>query len=187
MTSSKIRYLVLVLAVLCLQQAIADVYRIDTQGAHAFVRFKASHLGYSYIYGRFNSFSGQFEYDTDNPSSASVQVVIDAQSIDSNHAERDRKLRSADFFDVEAFPEITFSSTAVTESGVDEITIEGNLTLRGITRTVTLEGNHIGHGKDPWGGYRRGLEASVMLYAGDYGLPSWIGDVQVDLVVEGIR
>ena len=173
-------------ATLISTQAIAEDFIIDKKGAHAFVQFKASHLGYSYVIGRFNDFDGNFSYDAADPSAASVSVVINASSVDSNHAERDKHLRSADFLEVDTYPTITFDSTSVSESG-ESVAIVGDLTLHGVTKSVTLDATHVGHGKDPWGGYRRGLVATVTLAAADYGLPDWVGDLEIDLVVEGIR
>ena len=96
---------------LLLASAQAADYKIDKKGQHAFVTFKASHLGYSYIIGRFNDFDGDFSHDASNPGASKVNVTIQAASIDSNHAARDKHLRSDDFFNVDKFPEITFNST----------------------------------------------------------------------------
>lgn len=167
--------------------ALAEDYVIDTKGAHASVEFKASHLGYSYVVGRFNDFEGSFSYDEANPESSSVSVTIDATSVDSNHAERDKHLKSADFLDVEKYPSITFTSTKVSEGADDSIAIIGDLDLHGVTKSVTINGRHIGHGKDPWGGYRRGLEGTTTVSADDFGMPDWVGDVEITLIVEGIR
>ncbi len=167
--------------------ALADDFTIDHRGAHAFVQFKASHLGYSYVIGRFNDFSGTFSYDPDNPATARTSVTIDASSVDSNHAERDKHLRSADFFAVSTYPEITFISSAFEQASDGSVRITGDLTLRGVTKIITIDGRHVGHGDDPWGGYRRGLEGNVILNAADFGFPNWVGEVEIYLVVEGIR
>src|SRR5690554_7090332 len=98
-------------------QAQAADYVIDTDGAHAFVQFKISHLGYSWLLGRFNDFEGTFSYDEANPSAAKVDVTIDIASLDSNHAERDKHLRSGDFFDVEKYPQAKFVSTSYSPNG----------------------------------------------------------------------
>ena len=161
---------------------MAADYIIDKKGQHAFVSFKASHLGYSYIVGRFNDFDGKFSHDADNPASSSVSVTINAKSLDSNHAERDKHLRSADFLDVEKYPTITFNST-----GFDGSTLKGDLSLHGVTKNVSIDVKQIGEGKDPWGGYRSGFEGLITLKAADYGLPDWVGNIDVELIVEGIR
>ena len=92
-------------------------YVIDTQGAHAIIQFKIKHLGYSWLLGRFNKFDGQFSYDEKKPNAAKVEVNIDPASIDSNHAERDKHLRSKDFLDVSQFPTAKFVSTGYKASG----------------------------------------------------------------------
>ena len=132
--------------------AMAADYVIDKKGQHAFVIFKASHLGYSYIIGRFNDFDGKFSHDADNPAKSSVNVTINAKSVDSNHAERDKHLRSGDFLDVDKYPTITFNST-----GFDGSTLKGDLNLHGVTKNVAIDVKQIGEGKDPWGGYRSGF------------------------------
>lgn len=167
-------------------QVYAEDFVIDNKGSHASVQFKASHLGYSYVVGRFNEFEGTFSYDESDPSAASVNVTVDATSVDSNHAERDKHLKSGDFLEVDTYPTITFNSTDVSESG-DSVSITGDLQLHGVTKSVTLDGTHVGYGDDPWGGYRRGLEATTTLAAADFGLPDWVGDLQISLIVEGIR
>ena len=85
---------------------LAEHFKVDNFGSHAVVTFKASHLGYSYVLGRFNTFEGTFTYDVANPSAANVKVTIQSNDVDTNHAERDKHLRGADYFEVEAYPEI---------------------------------------------------------------------------------
>ncbi len=162
--------------------AMAVDYMIDKKGQHASITFKATHLGYSYVMGRFNDFSGTFSHDADTPGNSKVNVEINASSIDTNHAARDKHLRSADFFDTSKYPKITFASTAFTG---DSLT--GDLTMHGVTKSVTMKTQHIGEGKDPWGGYRSGFEGNIAIKAPDFGLPDWVGDVEVVLIVEGIR
>ena len=113
--------------------ASADDYVIDTKGAHAFVQFKISHLGYSWVIGRFNDFSGGFSYDEANPAASKVSVSINAASVDSNHAERDKHLRSKDFLKVDEFSTITFNSTSYEEKGDGKALLKGDLTLHGVT------------------------------------------------------
>src|SRR5690554_3610063 len=105
------------LATLGATSAQAADYVIDTKDAHAFVQFKISHLGYSWLLGRFNDFEGTFSYDEADPSAAKVDVTINVASVDSNHAERDKHLRSADFFNVSKYPKATFVSTSYTPNG----------------------------------------------------------------------
>ena len=177
----------LVSLVLFARPTWAEDYVIDVKGQHAFIQFKTPHFDFSYIIGNFTKFSGEFSYDQGNPAATTINITIDASSLDSNHAERDKHLRSSRYFDVKNYPEITFESTSFQENSDGTIEITGDLSLHGITHVVTMQANHIGHGPDPWGGYRRGLEAWFTLNPGDYGFPDWIGDVEIYVVGEGIR
>lgn len=169
----------------------AATYVIDTQGAHASIHFKIKHLGYSWLLGRFNTFSGQFEYDPAAAAKSSIEVRIDTASIDSNHAERDKHLRSADFLDTGKFPEASFRSTGFKPTGVGQGELTGDFTLKGVTRSITFPVQLIGEGSDPWGGYRAGFEGSTSLKLADYGITYDLGpaatEVQIDLHIEGIR
>lgn len=165
--------------------ALAEDFEIDIE--HAFIQFKATHLGYSYVVGRFNEFEGTFSYDEDNPTNAEFSIAIDASSIDTFHAERDKHLRDDNYFEVDKYPDITFSSTAFEENEDGGVNVTGDLTLRGITKSIVIDGRHIGNGEDPWGGYRRGLEGSITLDATEFGFPEWVGDVEIYMVGEGIR
>ncbi|WP_417518437.1 YceI family protein [Marinobacter sp.] len=166
-------------------------YAFDVKGAHQFITFKISHLGYSWLYGRFNDFDGQFTYDAANPENSSVNVTIDTSSVDSNHAERDKHLRGEDFLYVSEYPEASFKSKRVVVDEDGEADIVGDLTLRGVTREVTLDVEMLGHGKDPWGGYRMGFEADTELRLEDFGIPTNLGKasetVEIIISVEGIR
>jgi len=169
----------------------SGTYAFDNKDTHQFITFKISHLGYSWLYGRFNDFDGQFEYDADNPENSSVSVTVDTASIDSNHAERDKHLRSEDFLYVSEFPEATFKSTRVVVDEEGEADIIGDLTLRGVTREITLDAEMVGHGEDPWGGYRMGFEAETELRLKDFDIPMDLGPasetVELEISVEGIR
>ena len=171
--------------------ALAADYVIDTKGAHAFIQFKIKHLGYSWLYGRFNKFSGEFSYDEKNPAAAKIVVNINPASIDSNHAERDKHLRGKDFLDVKTYPEAKFVSTAFKELGKGKAQLKGNLTLHGVTKPVTIAVEHIGHGEDPWGGYRRGFAGKTTLTLKDFGIDYDLGpaarSVELFLSIEGIR
>ncbi|MCB1754077.1 MAG: YceI family protein [Gammaproteobacteria bacterium] len=170
---------------------LADDYVIDTTGNHASVNFKISHLGYSWLYGRFNEFSGTFSYDEAKPESASASVTINTASIDSNHAERDKHLRSGDFLDTDKFPEATFVSTAFKPGEGDTGVLEGNLTLHGVTKPISIDVVHIGSGDDPWGGFRRGFSGTAKLVPADFGMDYNLGpasaELELILSVEGIR
>jgi len=181
--------LTIVLTVPSLLQA-AD-YLIDTEKAHAFIQFRIKHLGYSWLLGRFNDFDGSFSYDEANPTASRVAVTIRTASIDSNHAERDKHLRGREFLEVDKFPQATFVSTGFTENDDKTAVLTGNLTLHGVTRPVSLAVKHIGHGPDPWGGKRRGFEATTALKLADYNIDFDLGpaarEVELFLSVEGIE
>lgn len=155
---------------LALPVQAAENYVIDTKGQHAFIQFKIKHLGYSWLIGHFNTFSGSFTYDETNPANNSINVDIDVASLFSNHAERDKHLRSPDFFDVARFPTASFISTGYEDKGDGKGVLNGKLTLRDITRDVIIQVNQIGAGKDPWGGYRRGFEGNTTLHLSDYNM-----------------
>ncbi|WP_308874948.1 YceI family protein [Thiothrix subterranea] len=145
--------------------AHADDYTIDTEGMHAFIQFRIQHLGYSWLYGRFDKFSGNFSYDEKTPDAAKVEVTIDTTSVNSNHAERDKHLSGEDFLDVAKFPEAKFVSTKYSGGK-----LEGNLTLHGVTKPITIDVKEIGAGADPWGGFRRGFEGSTKFALADFGI-----------------
>ena len=170
--------------------ASAADYKIDKQGQHAFVQFRIQHLGYSWLYGTFKDFDGSFTFDEADPSKDKVNVTINTNSVDTNHAERDKHLRSGEFLNVAKFPQATFVSTGVKKDG-DELDITGDLTLNGVTKPVTLEAKKLGEGKDPWGGYRAGFEAETKIALKDFNITTDLGpasqDVQLMISVEGIR
>ncbi len=170
--------------------ANAADYKIDKQGQHAFVQFRIQHLGYSWLYGTFKDFDGSFTFDEADPSKDKVNVTLKTGSVDTNHAERDKHLRSAEFLNVTKFPQATFVSTQVKKEG-DKLEIAGNLTLNGVTKPVTLEAKKLGEGKDPWGGYRAGFEAESKIALKDFGIKTDLGpasqDVQLMISLEGIR
>ncbi|MBT2970392.1 MAG: hypothetical protein B6D72_01165 [gamma proteobacterium symbiont of Ctena orbiculata] len=182
----------LLLLSLCVLQSVqASDYVIDTEGGHAYIQFKISHLGFSWLTGRFNRFSGSFSYDEKDPSSATVEVVIDTTSIDTNHAERDKHLRDEDYLHVDTFPEARFVSSAFEEQGGGKAKLIGELTLRGITRPIQIDVEHVGAGTDPWGGYRRGFSGSTRLVLAEFGITKYLGDaaktMELSLGIEGIR
>lgn len=181
---------VFALAVLGGSLAQAAEYQIDIKGAHAFVNFRVSHLGYSWLEGRFNTFDGNFSYDAKKPQASTVMVNIETASVDSNHAERDKHLRSKDFLDVKRFPNAKFVSTSFAPVG-EGYALKGNLTLHGVTKPVTLAVDKIGEGKDPWGGYRAGFSGSTEFKMSDFGINANLGPasetVYMELLVEGIR
>ena len=163
-------------------------YVLDIKGAHAFINFKTSHLGYSWLTGRFNEFDGQFSYDSAKIDQASIEVNINTASIDSNHAERDKHLKSDDFLSVKQFPNAKFVSTKITELKDNKLKIEGNFTLHGVTNPIVIDAVKVGEGKNPWGGYRAGFAGTTTINAQDYNFKSkWVGDIELELLIEGIK
>lgn len=171
--------------------AQAAEYVVDYQGAHASINFKIQHLGYSWLTGRFNEFSGTFNYDETNPNAAKIQVAIKTDSIDSNHAERDKHLRGKDFLNVGKFPDARFVSTRIEDLGNNKLKVTGDFTLHGVTKSIVIDANKIGEGSDPWGGYRAGFEGTTRIALADYGITYNLGPasthVELDLHVEGVR
>ena len=166
---------------------------------HSTVEFSVKHMMIATVKGRFGQFEGKIIADPNDLSGASAEVEIDAQSIDTKVQDRDQHLRGADFFDVEKYPKITFRSTDIQpkagQSG--EYRLTGDLTIRGITRPVTLDVTYNGHGKDPWGGERIAFSAEGVINRKDFGL-NWntvlesggvlVGDqVKLSIDVEAIR
>ncbi|HIF9180526.1 TPA: YceI family protein [Photobacterium damselae] len=164
-------------------------YIIDTKGAHASINFKISHLGYSFIKGRFNDFSGQFSYDPTNISASNVEVIVNTQSLDSNHAERDKHVRSDDFIDASKYPQAKFVSTKVVGKGDGNLEIFGDLTLHGQSKPIIIAAELIGAGKDPWGGERIGFIGATRLELAEFKIPVMGNSSYVDLElhVEGIK
>ncbi len=169
--------------------ASAADYVIDTKGAHASVNFKVSHLGYSFIKGRFNTFDGEFSYDPANVTASKVTVNVDTRSLDSNHAERDKHIRSSDFIDASKFSTATFKSTSVVDKGDGNLEVKGDLNLHGVTKPITIDAEFIGAGQDPWGGKRAGFYGTTRLELADFNIAvmGTSSYVDMELHVEGIQ
>ena len=138
--------------------------------AHTSVEFAVRHLMISTVKGRFGDVKGTVELDLDNPAAARVDVTIAATSIDTRNGDRDAHLRSADFFDVEKFPELRYVSRKVEVLPDGTFRVVGDLTIRGVTREVPLTASFEGTGADPWGGHRAGFSATGKVNRTDYGL-----------------
>lgn len=181
------RLLLLITSIVFTLTVNAADYVIDTKGAHASINFKVKHLGFSWLTGRFNTFDGNFSYDEEKPEASKIQVNIDTTSIDSNHAERDKHLRSDDFLNVDKYPKASFVSTAFKDMGDGKMKVMGDFTLNGVTKNITIDVEKIGGGKDPWGGYRVGFAGETKINMGDFNFKKNYGDVWLDLHVEGIK
>jgi polyisoprenoid-binding protein YceI len=137
--------------------------------AHTTVEFAVKHLMITTVRGRFADLNGLLELDEARPEQSRVDVTIDAASIDTRQSDRDAHLRSADFFDVERFPTLRFTSRRIERAG-GAFTVEGELTIRGVTRPVTLSVTEEGRTQDPWGGQRVGYSATTKINRKDFGL-----------------
>ena len=162
----------------------------DLDNSHTSLIFGVSHFGYSFTYGRFNTLAGGFNFDKDNPTGASFKFEIDASSVDTNDAKRDEHLRGPDFFDVKQFPKITFESTAVREAE-EGIEMVGKMTMHGVTKEVAIPFKYLGEGKGPYGKYRCGFSAQVLVQRADFGMkgmsPMIGDDVSITFSFEGIQ
>jgi polyisoprenoid-binding protein YceI len=164
--------------------------------SHSSVGFHVRHLMISKVHGRFTSWNGTLEIDEADLRRSKVAVEIDAASVDTKEAKRDEHLRSADFFDVEKFPHLTFTSTAVEVVDDENLRVTGDLTIHGITRPVVLAVERSPEVKDPWGGTRTGFSATATVSRKDFGL-TWnalleaggvaVGDkITIQLEIEAI-
>ena len=169
----------------------AETYSFDK--AHTTVGFQVRHI-VTNVGGKFNDFTGTIQVDRAKPESSSVEFTIQAASINTNEPKRDEHLRSADFFDVATHPTVTFKSTSIKANGKDSWLVTGDLTMRGVTKQVTLPVTFLGEGKDPWGNEKMGFETAITVNRKDYGI-NWnkaldqggllVGDeVKVEISVE---
>jgi polyisoprenoid-binding protein YceI len=171
----------------------AATYQLDP--AHTQIHFTIPHLMVFKVRGNFNDFAGTVQTDATSMTLTSAKATIQTASIDTRNQKRDKHLRSADFFEAEKYPEISFVSKQVTGSGSD-ITVVGDLTIKGVTKEVTLTGGFLGAATDPWGNQRAGFEATGKISRSEFGL-TWnkaletggvvVGDeVKIGLEVEAI-
>ncbi len=143
-------------------------WKLDT--VHSHVGFSIRHLMISKVTGYFKVWSGTLITDEANPEASSVEVEIDAASIDTKEPQRDEHLRSADFLDAANYPKITFKSTKVAKEDDEEYHVTGTLTIHGVSKEVVLDTEYAGRQKDPWGGERAGFSAKTTINRHDFGL-----------------
>jgi len=179
--------------VLCAPAAWAATYSLDPD--HSAVTFKVRHL-FSKVAGGFDKFESTFDYEPGKPETWKAQAVIQAASINTKVEPRDKHLRSKDFFEVETYPTLTFTSTKVTDATSEGAKLHGLLTIRGVEKPVVLDLQIHGVGKDPWGNVRAGFTATGKIDRKDFGL-TWnkaveaggflVGDeVEITLEAEGL-
>jgi polyisoprenoid-binding protein YceI len=176
--------------------ASVTTWKLDP--AHSGAEFKVRHMMISNVKGSFSGLNGTLTENPSDPSLSSAQTSIDVSTVNTGDAQRDAHLKSADFFDVEKYPQMTFKSTRVERKGEAEYRVTGDLTLRGVTKPVifAVEGPSAPN-KDPWGNERVGLSATTRINRKDFGL-NWnaaleaggflVGDeIQITLEVEYIK
>lgn len=163
------------------QAAMATDYAIDKKGQHAFINFKISHIGYSYIYGTFKDWDGTFSFDAAKPEASKIDVTVQTKSVDTNQAERDKHIQTPDFLDVAKFPTATFKSTAIKSTGADTADVTGDLTLHGVTKPITIAAHFIHEGKDPWGMQRAGFEGTTTIVMKDFAIQKDLGPASASL------
>ena len=158
-------------------------WKIDP--AHSHAQFKVKHMMISNVKGEFSTLTGSLTLDGDNIENSSVEAMIDATTISTSDPQRDAHLKSADFFDVEKFPTLTFKSTKVSKKGEEEISVAGDLTIHGVTRPVVfaVEGPSA-PAKDPWGNTRVGLSATTKINRKDFGL-TWNSTLETGGILVG--
>jgi polyisoprenoid-binding protein YceI len=165
-------------------QGTSTLTRWAIDPAHSEVGFAAKHMMISTVRGRFSNISGFIDFDESDPSAALVDVEVDVASVDTRQEGRDQHLRSADFFDAENHPQMKFVSRKVEHAKGNEYKVTGDLTIRGTTREVTLDGTFEGAHPDPWGGTRAGFTASGKINRHDFGL-NWNATIEAGGVVVG--
>ena len=164
---------------------------------HSDIGFSVRHLMISKVRGHFAKWTGTLLIDDANPANSKAEVSIEAASIDTKEQQRDDHLRSPDFFDAANHPTLTFQSTRVEKTGEEEYKVTGNLTIRGVTKEVTLAAEYLGRNKDPWGGLRIGFSAKTSVDRRDFGLTFnmplegggvVVGDkVEIGLEIEAVK
>ena len=189
--SDKLAVIALACGILLSLPTAAAAADYDIDPAHSFIQFRISHLGIGWVIGRFNTFEGNFTYDpAEGPSAQKVSVTIDTSSVDTNHAERDKDVRSPNYLEADSFPTTTFVSTGYS-GDADGGTLTGDLTLHGVTKSISFPVKRIAEGDDPWGSYRVGFEGRYTLVREDFGMTTDLGpkarSLELELYIEGIR
>lgn len=146
----------------------AGDYKIDP--AHSIIGFAVRHLEINWVEGRFKDFEGTIHYDDKDVTKSTVEFTAKVESIDTGVAPRDKHLRTADFFEVEKYPTLSFKSTHVERKGKDAYVLHGDLTMKGVTKPVQLPFKISGAVKDPWGNTRFGIEAQTKINRRDFGI-----------------
>ncbi|AGA56722.1 hypothetical protein Theco_0509 [Thermobacillus composti KWC4] len=157
-------------------------WAVDTM--HSSIDFSIRHMMIAKVKGSFNQFEASIEADPNDLTTADIAFSVDVASVDTRNADRDAHLRSADFFDVENHPKMTFKATKIERTGDGEYEVTGDLTIRGVTRSETFKVTFEGAGKDPWGNYKAGFSAEGTIKRSDYGL-TWNAALETGGVLVG--
>ncbi len=156
----------------------------NIDATHTNVGFAVRHMMVSNVRGFFTGLNGTVEGDPDKLTEAKIHFTIDASTIDTNNEDRDNHLRSDDFFDVEKYPNITFDSTEIVETGANEYNVTGDLTIKDVSKKITFKVTHTGSGKNPWGVEVVGFEAEGKISRKEYGL-TWNQTLETGGVLVG--
>lgn len=170
------------------QAHAADSYDVDK--GHAFASFRVQHATIGFSYGRFNDVGGAITWDNANPAAGSVNIVIQADSVDTGIVKRDQHLKSPDFFDAKQFATLSFKSTAIKGVDAKNYEVTGDLTIHNVTKSVTVKIAKTGEGDTVFKDYRVGFETVFTIKRSDFGMtnvPSAGDEVTLTLSVEGIK
>lgn len=166
----------------------ADSYDIDAD--HTRVQFQVNHLGVSDFLGMFVETTGSYEFNDVDPGKSSISVNIKTSSLNTFNVKRDDHLKSPDFFNAKQFPVVTFEGESFAKTG-ETWTVTGDLTLHGVTKTITVPFHKVGEADDPWGGHRSGYSGAFSVDRSDYGMDFMVGGVgdkiELTIAIEGIR
>lgn len=167
----------------------ADTYEVDA--SHSMIIFRAKHMGVSYNYGRFNEFSGNLAVDETDAANSMIELEVKAASVDTGNEKRDQHLRNPDFFNAKQFPVITFKSTEVKKVDEDTLEVTGDLGLHGVKKSVTVEVEITGKGKNQQGTALIGFETTFTIKRSEFGMDYGIGavsdDIRITVSVEGMK
>ena len=169
--------------------AAADKYSVDA--IHSSIIFRIKHVNAAYFYGRFNEVTGSFSIDAGNPAASKIEIEVKVDSIDTHNEARDKHLKSPDFFEVDKHPGIKFVASSLKKTGDNKYEVEGDLTIRGVTKKLTAPLEWTGTGKGMQGEERGGLETVFTIKRSDFGvsgLPQALGDeVKLMISLEGVK
>ena len=162
--------------------SLTGTYTIDP--SHSQIGFGARHAMVTKVRGQFNEFTGTGFFNAENPAESTIEVTIQAKSINTNNADRDAHLRGNDFFSMDQFPLITFASTAFSKADAETYSVTGDLTIKGITKSITIDLDYTGAAVDPYGNQRMGFEGKTTINRKDWGV-NWNAALEAGGVLVG--